>query len=313
MNATDSSPTAVPRQPVDARRSERIERSLAAHRWALPVTGAIARRNLCRLVAEGLPATLSFPLRFLVERRLDEAALAVVVAVEALRDELAARGDEPLAVLADPSRPLRPELLTAAVAARVSAVQPLWGAFLHLCAAARGARNVLELGGGVGISGAYLATAPAVRRFITVEGSPERAAWAARNLARVAPHAEVVAAPFAVAIDAVLGRFDEGIDLLFLDGPKRRDVEAELVARIAPRLNPGALVLCDDIHWSREMERAWREIELRIGFEWAVDAGRMGVALWRGGGARARTARLFSFAGVDPFRLRRLARELSGR
>jgi len=171
---------------------------------------------------------------------------------------------------------------------------------------------VLELGGGVGISGAYLAAAPGVRRFVTVEGSPERAAWAERNLARVAPHAEVVTAPFAAAIDRVLGDFDAGIDLVFLDGPKRRAVEGALVARIAPRLNPGALVVCDDIHWSREMEATWREIAGRDGFEWAIDAGRLGAALWRGGAARARTATLFSIAGIDPFRLRRIGRELTG-
>jgi predicted O-methyltransferase YrrM len=296
-------------KPAGGRRSAPIERSLAAHRWALPLTAAVARRNLRRLVAAGLPSALAGPLRFLVERRLDDSVAAVVAAVEALREELAARGDEPLGVLADPARPVRPELLTAAVAARLSGVQPLWGAFLHLCAAAGGARQVLELGGGVGISGCYLATAPGVGRFVTVEGSPERAAIAARNLARLAPQAEVVAAPFAAAIDGVLERFDDGIDLLFLDGPKRRDVEAALVARIAPRLNPGALVLCDDVHWSREMEEAWREIAACPGFEWAIDAGRMGVALWRGGAAGARTAALFAFAGVDPFRLRRMARE----
>jgi predicted O-methyltransferase YrrM len=297
-------------KPAGARRSARIERSLAAQRWALPLTAAIARRNLRRLVADGLPATLAGPLRLLVERRVDDSVDAVVDAVEALRDELAARGDEPLGVLADPSRPLRPELLTAAVAARISGVQPLWGAFLHLCARTSGARSVLELGGGVGISGGYLASAPGVRRFVTVEGSAERAAWAARHLARVAPHAEVVAATFEAALDGVLSRFDDGIDLLFLDGPKRREVEGALVERIAPFLNPGALVLCDDVHWSREMEEAWREIAERPGFEWVIDAGRMGVALWRGGAARARTAALFLFAGVDPFRLRRVAREL---
>jgi len=291
-----------------AQRHRRIERSLAGARWALPAAGAVARRNLRRLTAEGLPPALAGPLRFLVDRRLDGAARGVVDAVEALRDDLAALGDQRLAIFEDPSRPSPPELSTAARAARIAGVQPLWGAFLHLVAAASGARAVLELGGGVGISGAYLATAPDVRRFVTIEGSPERAAIAARHLARVSPHAEVVVAPFAEAIDPVLAGFDDGVDLLFLDGPKRRDVEGALVARVAPRLNPGALVVCDDIHWSREMEATWREIAGRDGFEWAVDAGRMGVALWRGGAARARTATLFSIAGLDPFRLRRIVR-----
>lgn len=303
--------TSVP-PPESARRCAEIERSLAAHRWALPVTAVMARRNLRRMVAAGLPQSLAAPFRYLVDRRLEARARGVVAAVEALREALAARGDEPLGVYADPSRPVRPELLTARVAARISGVQPLWGAFLHLCATANGARGVLELGGGVGMSGGYLASAPGVRRFVTVEGSPQRAAWAARHLATVAPHAEVWTAAFEEAIDRALARFDEGIDLLFLDGPKRRDVEPELVARLAPRLNPGALVVCDDIHWSREMEEGWREIESLAGFEWAVDAGRMGVALWRGGATRARRGRLFAIAGVDPFRLRRAARDVFG-
>ena len=147
--------------------------------------------------------------------------------------------------------------------AHVTSVPPVWGMFLHLCAEARGARTVLELGSGAGLSGCYLGSAEGCRRFVTVEGSAERARLARAHLAEVVPHAEVVVDSFQSALADILPGLEEGLDLVFIDGNKDGGGYLDLVERLAARLNPGAVLIFDDRPAGR-LARALGEARVRI-------------------------------------------------
>lgn len=291
--------------------------------WAWRLSAAIGRRQLTRLAAAGLPAQLHRPLEFLLTRELSATDQQVLDRVEALRDALASREgdtdvfDDPR-VVPPPARAARadeppPSRRSMAETARVTSVPAVWGMFLHLCAESRGARTILELGSGAGISGCYLGTASSCCRFITVEGSVERARLAETHLRQLVGHAELIVNSFQSALDALLPTLGDGLDLVFIDGNKIRGGYVDLINRLAPRLNPGAVVILDDIQWT-DLRADWRALCARRGFAFAINTGRFGVCVWEGGDRRPRAEVLFSIAGLDLYGLRRdLAARLNRR
>ena len=283
--------------------------------WALRLAASVGRRQLRTMKRRGLPACLHEPLEFLLERRIRGGDYGPVDRIEALRAELARRpgivgtySDQATRAALRREQPRADEqdidLRPLSDLALVSSVPALWGTFLYLCAKASGARTVVELGTAAGISGSYLGSAPSCRRFITVEGDPDRARLAEANLRQIVGRFELVTASFDAALDALLPTLQDGIDFAFIDGNKARGRYLALVDRLAPSLTPGAIVVLDDIQWS-EMAADWKTLCTRPGLAFAVNAGRFGVCVWGGGAARPQAFTLYGIAGVDLYKLRR--------
>jgi predicted O-methyltransferase YrrM len=293
----------------------RDERLVPEGQWALRLAASVGRRQLRAMKRAGLPVCLQEPLRFLLERQVPGGDSGPLDRVEALRAELA-RQEGSVAAFTDTranaapptitSRPdeARPAMRSLFDLAHVSSVTAVWGTFLYLCARAARARTIVELGTAAGISGCYLGSAPSCRRFITVEGDPERARLADAHLRLMVPHVEVVNASFETALERLLPGLHEGIDLIFIDGDKTRGSYLALLDRLSPRLNPGALVLFDDIQW-RDVQEDWKSLCARPGLSFVVNAGRFGVCAWDGGAARPQAFTLYGIGGVDLYRLRR--------
>lgn len=253
-----------------------------------------------------LPEFLGDPFRFLVERTISASDLPVVEKIEAMRTDMAKRSREFVGVFEGDqfeAKSARAKSLTEV--AWVVSIVPLWGTFLYLCAKASGAKTILELGGGVGISGCYLASAPSCTRFVTIEGHADRAQLAELHLRSVAKHAKVVNASFEDGLQEVLPTLDAGVDMVFIDGARRWDTMHGLLSRMMPHLNPHCIVILDDIHWSAEMRNTWKRIRRLQGFAFAINAGRLGVCGWDGGGMRPKTGTLFGLAGIDLYGARR--------
>jgi predicted O-methyltransferase YrrM len=279
------------------------------------VSGAIGHRRLRQMARAGLPASLHGPLRLLLDRTIDAKERALVDRVEALRAALAAGpGDVGVfdaAVAAGRALPAaprpderRPDRRPLAEVAHVTSIPAMWGMFLHRCACDAGARTILELGTGAGISGCYLGSAPGCRRFVTVEGSPERARVAEGLLRQVVPHADLRVAAFDAALDALLPTLAEGLDLAFVDGNKTRGGYLDVVRRLAPHLARGALLVFDDIQWT-ELRDDWRALSAMPGIAWAINTGRFGVCVWEGGEVTPQAVALFGLGGVDLYQVRR--------
>ncbi|MGH7321099.1 MAG: hypothetical protein ACRELA_15925 [Candidatus Rokuibacteriota bacterium] len=193
----------------------------------------------------GLPEAFGPALQYLVTDKLDPERRAIAARVEAVRADTAALPDSFLfeeapspfgfvrLVMAAPSR--HPGPLSAQWVAHTASVAPRWGMALHLLAAASGARTILELGSCAGISGGYLASAPACRQLFTIEGSPGLARLAEANLRRIADHCAVIAALFDDGLDRVLPRLPEGLDLALPQGPGG----VRPVSHREPRRSPG--------------------------------------------------------------------------
>ena len=256
-----------------------------AYRAAARVPG---QRALDRALASGLPDRLERPLRWLLGDRPDPAEVEVAARIESRRAALAGgratyryvRSESPLGfvrwpVLAEGDGDVRDDWLATA-----ASVPRRWGIFLRRCAAAGQARTVVELGAGLGLSGAYLASAPTVERFVAVEGSPDLAAVARATYAGVTGRARVVEGFFADVLPTLLRELAAPVDLLYVDGHHDRAATLHYVEAVVPHLSPAATVVLDDVALYEEMRAAWGVLLELDGPAATVHLGRMGVLAW---------------------------------
>src|SRR5712691_9425504 len=237
-------------------------------------TAPFGLRALDRMLQNGLPARLRAPLRFLFTGEASAEAENVAARIERRRADIASRhaayrfAHLPTSVgiarwleSADGSS-AGPRFSSRWLAEAVS-VPRRWGMFLHLCAQAFEARAILELGAGVGISGAYLASIPSHPRLLTLEGSAALAPIAHETLAAMSSRALILHGPFGAGIQRAFAAFaDEHlpVDVAYIDGHHDEAATLHYVRSLVPHLANEALVILDDIHLYAEMWRAWQRI-----------------------------------------------------
>lgn len=167
------------------------------------------------------------------------------------------------------------DISTVAAIARRSLKRPKHARALSALCQHIASRNTLELGTSLGLTSAYLA-GPSMQ-LITVEGNP--------HIAQIARgHWEELGIS---NIKSITGSFDEqwdnlaassiDFDLIFIDGNHRGEALKSYIKKSLPMLSTEGVIVCDDIHWSKDMEAAWSTIcamecwTLQIdAFEWGL-------------------------------------------
>ncbi|GAA4313897.1 class I SAM-dependent methyltransferase [Compostibacter hankyongensis] len=120
---------------------------------------------------------------------------------------------------------------------------------------------VLELGTSLGVSTAYLAAANRQAQVVTMEGCPETAKVAT----------ETFAALQLTNIELITGNFDETLapvlqalprlDFAFIDGNHRKEPTLRYFSQCLTKAHKDTVLIFDDIHWTKDMEAAWRQIQ----------------------------------------------------
>jgi len=173
-----------------------------------------------------------------------------------------------------------------ATVARSAASDARKGRWLMAAAAAKseevGGPRMLELGTCLGSGADYLLTGGGSGAgYLGLEGSE---ALAALTRVRLGHHVEAGAdvqvreGPFSETLPMVIG---EGhvFDVVFMDGCHEGTALLDQWSRIQPALSPGAIVVVDDIRWSKDMHGAW--LQLCASPAWSgLDLFRIGV-LWQ--------------------------------
>lgn len=141
--------------------------------------------------------------------------------------------------------------------------------------------KILELGTSLGISSAYLASANSQSQLYTLEGSVE-----------IAKIAESVHSHLKLKnIQYHIGRFSDTLptllndtfDLVFLDGHHEYNAVLAYFEILRPSLSQDAIVIVDDIYWSKGMEKAWNELKQQDIVTASVDLFDMGILFLRSG------------------------------
>lgn len=162
------------------------------------------------------------------------------------------------------------------------------GQLLYRIAGYYQCRRILELGTSLGLSTAYLAggAAPpdqqaADTQVWTIEGSAAIAEVAARNFLELGlENVELVVGGFDQQLAGVLHRMGR-VDLAFIDGNHRLEPTLRYFHLLMERCGPDAILIFDDIHWSKEMEQAWEEIQHDPRVYMTIDLFFIGLVVFR--------------------------------
>ncbi len=248
------------------------------------------RIRLRRDFANGLPASFEAALGFVAWPVSDGDGRSVVEAVEACRRSISAREGDGVDVWYSPQpgswtgsgsegppAPGRPIKLSWPRIA-VTGKDRFEGTLLYLLARGFGSRFGLELGACAGLSARYMAAAPSMLELTTVEGSAGLCE-VARETLRSSPNVAVIHASFSEAIDQVVSRGRQCLDLVFIDGHHERLATIHYFDRLRPCIMSGALVIFDDISWSSDMNLAWEELRFDTAFAHTLALGNLGVGV----------------------------------
>lgn len=145
--------------------------------------------------------------------------------------------------------------------------------------------NCLELGTGFGISTAYQAAAldiNGVGKITSIEGAESLASLAELHLKTLNLH----------NFSIILGKFSDKLpkllknnffDFVFIDGHHTEKATVEYFKQIRPYLTKEAIIIFDDIFWSRGMKKAWKTILEDDDITISIDLLKMGLIYFEKG------------------------------
>jgi predicted O-methyltransferase YrrM len=152
-----------------------------------------------------------------------------------------------------------------------------WCRFLHLLTYRLQPLTVVEMGTGVGISGASIATAlPDGSSMWTIDLRVVSGRLAREVFQRVGVDVQIVTGRFDEVFDQVLVE-SRPLDLLYVDGHHNEQATLAYTEQAVPYLSDRALVVYDDIRWSDGMERAWANLQSQSRWLFTADVGEMGA------------------------------------
>lgn len=137
--------------------------------------------------------------------------------------------------------------------------------------------KILELGTNIGLGAAYLASANKASNVITLEGCPNLSEIAKTIFSSIQmKNIEVITGKFSDTLTQACQKLDS-IDLAFIDGDHNYHATLDNYNTIKPYLHEKSIVVLDDIYWSDEMLKAWKEIKSTSEVVMSVDIFRMGI------------------------------------
>lgn len=163
---------------------------------------------------------------------------------------------------------------------RVSSKPPRWAYFLLRLVRELRPGAGLELGTCLGVSAAYQAAGLALGgggNLISLEADERRVERARQNLdALQLGNVEVRQGNFQEALRPALDALGT-VPYAFVDGHHDERATVEYFEAILPLCPPGAVLVFDDIRWSKGMRRAWRKISGNRGVRMAVAIDNVGI------------------------------------
>lgn len=160
---------------------------------------------------------------------------------------------------------------------RYAAVSDYHGQLLFRTALWLKPRGILELGTSLGISTAYLGLAASTTPMVSMEGCAQTAAQARLNLDAVgANHVSILVGSFESHLKEGLERVGT-LDLLYLDGDHRKEPVVQYTLACLEKAPAGAVFIIGDIHWSAQMEEAWRELKQLPKVSASIDLFHLGI------------------------------------
>ncbi len=121
--------------------------------------------------------------------------------------------------------------------------------------------TILELGTSLGITSSYLAKGNEKGKVFTCEGASTIASIAQKNFDQLQiKNIRLKQGDFAKTLQPLLNELDK-VDFAFIDGNHRKEPTLEYFSTLLNHSTASTILVFDDIHWSEEMEAAWKQIQ----------------------------------------------------
>lgn len=141
--------------------------------------------------------------------------------------------------------------------------------------------TILELGTSLGITTSYLSLAKPDARLITMEGAKEIAHVARNNFRNLEiRNIEIIEGNFDNKLSPVV-RGLSIVDFAFIDGNHRQEPTERYFKELLAKTDHDSILVFDDIHWSSEMEAAWKTIKNNAAVTCSIDLFFIGLVFFR--------------------------------
>lgn len=141
--------------------------------------------------------------------------------------------------------------------------------------------HIIDIGTSLGITSSYLASGNGNAKLITLEGAEHIANKASNNFKELGLN----------NVELRKGNFDDTLaplineiavaDLVFFDGNHRKEPTLRYFETCLAKSADHSIFIFDDIHWSAEMESAWKEIQNHPSVTCTIDLFFIGIVLFR--------------------------------
>jgi predicted O-methyltransferase YrrM len=139
-------------------------------------------------------------------------------------------------------------------------------------------KNIIELGTCIGLTTLYLHKVNTKNKIITFEGCPNLANIATKNFQKLNAdkNIEIIVGNLDNTLEKKLKEI-KTIDFLFLDANHQLLPTLRYFELCLPKLHQKSIVVLDDIHWSKEMQEAWQQIQNRKEVTISIDLFGLGI------------------------------------
>ncbi len=142
-------------------------------------------------------------------------------------------------------------------------------------------QHLLELGTSLGVTSCYLAAANSDGELVTLEGADGVADLAEQHFKELdLKNIRLIRGNIDDTLPLALESLPK-VDFAFLDGNHRQEPTERYFNLLLPKVHNDTLLVIDDIHWSEEMEAAWKTITGHPAVMASVDLYYLGIVSFR--------------------------------
>ena len=143
--------------------------------------------------------------------------------------------------------------------------------------------TIIEFGTSFAFSTMYMAKANSKTKIISIEGIPEIASVAKRNMSELdIKNVQIIESSFDNYLENVPSKI-QGKTLVFLDGNHKKEATLKYFFYVIKHIPEDSVIVIYDINWSAGMNEAWEEIKKSEQFELSIDLFFVGLVFKRVG------------------------------
>lgn len=145
--------------------------------------------------------------------------------------------------------------------------------------------NILELGTCFGITASYLSFGNEAAQVFTMEGARQVAGVARKDFSTLSlKNITLIEGNFDETLPSFIRQLkakNQTLDFIFIDGNHRYEPTVRYFHELLSVVNDNSVLIFDDIHWSEEMEQAWKEIIAHERITLSIDLFFIGIVFFR--------------------------------